>query len=299
PNKKRSIMLAFFMGLALSIGLAFLLEHLDNTLKGADDTEQKLGLPVLGLLPSLKTQDKKDLSPLRQFMAEPKSAFAEAIRTIRTGVLLSSLDDEHKVVLVTSSVPGEGKTTLSMNLARALSEMKRVLLIDADMRRPMVAKALDGDAQKGLSHFISGESDLKECLQKASDALYVMPAGVVPPNPLELLSSARFASALDKLGDHYDHIVIDCAPTLAVSDAMVLSKLASSVIYVVRADATPTQAAQAGIKRLRRVGAHVIGAVVNRAVRKHRPYYGKYSNYYGDSYYSDYGYVPEDRANRA
>ena len=292
PNKQRSISMAFFLGLVLSIGLAFLLEHLDNTLKGAEDVENRLQLPVLGLLPQLKTKDNQDLGPLRQFLDQPNSAFAEAIRTVRTGVLLSSLDDTHKVLLVTSSVPGEGKTTLSMNLARALSEMKSVLLIDADMRRPTVARAMGEKRNaKGLSHFISGEDELSQCVHKLDARLHVMPAGMVPPNPLELLSSARFADALDKLAERFDHIVIDCAPALAVSDAMVLSKLATAVVYVVRSDSTPVQAAQAGLKRLRRCGAHLIGAVVNRAARRSRVYYGKYSGYYGDSYYADYGYV--------
>lgn len=294
PNKQRSLLMSLFLGLVASLGLAFLLEHLDNTMKSAEDVEQRLNIPVLGLLPNLKTKDHRDLSPLRHFAASPKTAFAEAIRTIRTGVLLSSLDDAHRILLVTSSVPGEGKTTLSMNLARALAEMKRVLLIDADMRRPTIARALDESTPpKGLSHFISGEAELLDCVREIAPNFHVMSAGVAPPNPLELLSSVRFAKALDNMADKFDHIVLDCAPALAVSDAMVLSKLATAVIYVVRSDSTPVQAAQAGLKRLRRCDAHVIGAVVNRALRRTRPYYGKYSYYYGDSYYSDYGYVSE------
>lgn len=285
PNKKRSIMLSLFFGLVLSIGLAFLLEHLDNTLKGAEDTERRLELPVLGMLPTLDERGQDRLAPLRQFRQEPKSTFAEAIRTIRTGVLLASLDQPSKVLLVTSSIPGEGKTTLSVNLSQALSEMKSVLLIDADMRRPMVAKAMENESGRGLSHFIAGEAELAQAVQRVSERFHVMPAGVVPPNPLELLSSPRFATALQRLGEKYDHIVVDCAPALVVSDAMVLSRLATAVVYVVRADATPTQAAQSGLKRLRRCGAPLIGAVVNRAARRSKPYYGKYSVYYEDSYY--------------
>jgi capsular exopolysaccharide synthesis family protein len=293
PNKRRSLTVAFIVGLILSLGLAFLLEHLDNTLKSAEDVERRLSVPVLGLLPKLKVSGEDELEPLRYFYENKSSVFAESIRTVRTGVLLSALDDTQKVLLVTSSVPGEGKTTLSMNLAHALAEMKQVLLIDADMRRPTVARVLKGSgAEKGLSHFISGESNLSDCVTSLhSNTMHVMHAGLVPPNPLEMLSSQRFKVALDRMAEQFDHIIIDCAPALAVSDAMVLSKLATSVVYVVRSDSTPVQAAQAGLKRLRRVGAHVIGAVINQAERRAGSSYGKYSGYYSDGYYADYGYV--------
>ncbi|MGV6851218.1 MAG: GumC family protein, partial [bacterium] len=141
PNKRRTVMVSLILGLMAGFGLALLLEHLDNTIKGAEDIEKRLGIPMLGMLPLLDVTDKKDLSPMRHFSDNNRSSFSEAVRTIRTGVLLSALDDPHKVILVTSSVPGEGKTTLSMNLSYALGHMKKVLLIDADMRRPMVGKA--------------------------------------------------------------------------------------------------------------------------------------------------------------
>ncbi len=296
PNKKRSISIAFLMALLGAVGLAFLLEHLDNTFKTAEDLEQKSGLPVLGVLPRLKTTGVKDLSPFSTFSDDRQSLFSEAIRTIRTGVLLSDLDADQRILLVTSSVPGEGKTTVSVNLARALAEMKTVLLIDADMRRPMVATATQREgASMGLSHFIAEESELSVCIQQmeteGNQQLFVMPAGNPPPNPLEMLSSQRFALALDKLSESFDYIIVDCAPSLAVSDAMVLSKLATSVVYVVRSDSTPSQAVQAGVKRLRRVNAHLIGAVLNSVDLRSQRYYGKYGAY-GIDYYSAYGNKP-------
>ncbi len=297
PNKRRALSIAFLLGLMASIGLAFLLEHLDNTLKDAEDVERRLGIPVLGVLPRLKTVGGTDLSPLRSFSEDQKTVFAEAIRTVRTGVLLSALDEKRRVLVVTSSVPGEGKTTLSMNLARAIGEMKKVLLIDADMRRPTVARALGQQTDvKGLSQFISGEAPLKDCIHRLDDCdnLRMMPAGVVPPNPLEMLSSQKFSHALDQFAERFDYVVIDCAPALAVSDAMVLSKLATSVIYLIRADSTPVQAAQSGMKRLQRVGAHVIGAVINYVQHRTGRYYGKYSHY-GSGYYSSYGYMEQRR----
>ena len=298
PNKKRSVTLAFVLALMGAIGLAFLLEHLDNTFKSADQLEGKSGLPVLGVLPRLKTSGAKDLAPFSTFSNDRQSVFSEAIRTIRTGVLLSDLDAEQRILLITSSVPGEGKTTLSVNLARAMAEMKSVLLIDADMRRPMVATATSREhGAKGLSHFIAKEADLKECIQQmeteGDQQLFVMPAGNPPPNPLELLSSQVFAAALDKLSQSFDYIVVDCAPTLAVSDALVLSKLATSVLYVVRSDSTPIPAVEAGVKRLRRVNAHLIGAVLNSVDARSQRYYGKYGAYGMDAY-TPYGGKPSD-----
>ncbi|MEM6574234.1 MAG: polysaccharide biosynthesis tyrosine autokinase [Pseudomonadota bacterium] len=293
PNKKRSLSIAFMLSLLGAVALAFLLEHLDNTFKTADDLEKRTGLAVLGVLPRLKTGGKQDLTPFSTFSNDRQSLFSEAIRTVRTGVLLSDLDADQRILLVTSSVPGEGKTTLSVNLARAMAEMKTVLLIDADMRRPMVATATERDNSNfGLSHFIAEEAELKTCIHQmdaeGDQQLFVMPAGNPPPNPLEMLSSQRFAAALDRLSESFDYIVIDCAPALAVSDAMVLSKLATSVVYVVKSDSTPVQAVQTGVKRLGRVNAHLIGAVLNSVELRSQRYYGKYGAY-GMDYYAAYG----------
>ncbi len=294
PNKQRIVLTGLLLGLLLGIGLAFLLDHLDNTLKGVDDVEQRLGIPVLGQLPRLQTEGSNDRSPLRQFDENPKSTFSEAVRTVRTSVLLSAIDQPHKRLLVTSSVPGEGKTTLSVNLAQALGQMRRVLLIDADMRRPAVHRGLPGlDEGKGLSHLVAGTAEVEDCVrQLGTSNVWVLPAGPVPPNPQELLSSRRFEETLDQLAGAFDHVVIDCAPACAVSDALVLSRLVHAVIYVVRSDSTPWQLADQGLRRLRRVNAPLIGAVVNHVVaRKGGVGYG-YGKYYygGDGYYQDYGY---------
>jgi polysaccharide biosynthesis transport protein len=293
PNKRRSAMVGALIGLALGIALALVLDHLDNTLKGADDVERRLGLPVLGLVPRLGESSDAAEAPIRYFASHPHSSFAEAIRTIRTGVLLSAVDQDHKRLLVTSSVPGEGKTTLSMNLAFSLGQMKKVLLIDADMRRPALHRGLPDERQSpGLSEYITGEANISDCLRQLPNSqVFVMPAGLSPPNPLEILSSRKFADALDSLGKAFDHVLIDCAPACAVSDALVLSKLVHGVIYVVRSDSTQWQVARTGVKRLARIDAPIIGAVVNQVVPRKGGYgYGKYY-YHGDGYYSDYGYA--------
>ena len=298
PNQKRSAMIGLLIGLALGIALALVLDHLDNTLKGADDVEQRLGMPVLGLVPRLKESADSSDAPIRYFAAHPQSSFAEAIRTIRTGVLLSVVDHEHKRLLITSSVPGEGKTTLSMNLAFSLGQMKKVLLIDADMRRPTLHRGLPDQRQSpGLSEYITGEAKVSDCLRQLPDSnVYIMPSGLAPPNPLEILSSRKFADALESLSKAFDHVIIDCAPACAVSDALVLSKLVNAVIYVVRSDSTQWQIARNGVKRLARIGAPVIGAVVNQVLPRKTGYaYGKYY-YHGDGYYSDYGYAKRKKS---
>jgi capsular exopolysaccharide synthesis family protein len=257
--------------------------------------EDKLDLPVLGILPHVNLKPKSGENPLQHIRDNPQGLFSESLRTVRTGVLLSGLDNPHKVIMVTSSVPGEGKTTVSATVAETLAEMHKVLLIDADMRRPTVRNLFDIDkSHPGLSDFVSGSAEISKCMVKVGDKnLYVLPAGAIPPNPLELLSSKRFSDALAKLSETFDQIIIDSAPSLAVSDALVLSTLASGVIYVVRADLTPYPMAQEGLKRLRRANAHLIGGVLNQVPLGKKAGYGNYGRYgyYGDQYYGSYGYT--------
>lgn len=302
PNVQQNIIFAAIAGLILSIALAFLLDHLDNTMKTAESVEEILQLPVLGLVPSVKSSGKKDTGPMHYFNANPHSAFSEAVRTLRTGVLLSGIDKSHRRLLLTSSVPGEGKTTMALNLAQALSQMHKVLLIDTDMRRPTVAKALgDKVPAAGLSQFIAGEAKISDCVvQLEGTNAYLMTAGVIPANPLELLSSNRFTEALDQLGKIFDFVLLDAPPALAVSDALVLSRLVDGVLYVVRCDSTPKQAVIAGVKRLRRVDATLVGVLLNRVGERQHGYgYGRYS-YYAEGYdQQHYGYYGETRKEKS
>ena len=285
PNKKLTMALAFVLSLMLGVLLAFLLDYLDSTFKGAEDVEARLGVPMLGLLPLAKSKTKSNFAQAT-FLEEGMQSFAEAMRTIRTGVILSSIDAPHQIVVVTSSVPGEGKTTTSLNLALAMGQMERVLLIDADMRRPSVAKACNiPAASPGLSNLVAGSADMSQCIHHLEDGnIDVLTAGLIPPNPLELLSSKRFKEVLNQLLEKYDRIVIDSAPTLAVSDALVLASLANAVIYVVKSDSTAFHSARTGIQRLQRVNAPLAGVVLNQVnfskANKYGSYYGYY-DYYG------------------
>jgi capsular exopolysaccharide synthesis family protein len=198
------------------------------------------------------------------------------------------------VVIVTSSVPEEGKTTVSFNLAGALGQVKKVLLIDADLRRPKIGKLLGREAkQPGLSDFVSGQTALEKAVFfDQRPGIYILTAGTVPPNPLEMLSSQKFAKAMEILKQNFDVIIIDSAPLQLVSDALVLSQFASSVIYVVKADSTPYQVAQNGLKKLRRVNAPVLGAVLNQLdLERAEKYYGEYSGYRSYKGYKKYGYT--------
>ncbi len=213
---------------------------------------------------------------------------------MRTSILMSALDDPHKVVVITSSVPEEGKTTLSFNLSCALGQVKKVLLIDGDLRRPKIAKLVGRDLRApGLADLVAGQAQVSQCVFfDERSGIHVLPSGTVPPNPLELLSARRFADVISKLKEAFDVVIIDSAPLQLVSDAQVLSQFATSVIYVVKADATPYQVAQNGLKKLRRVGAPVLGVVLNQLdLEKAEKYYGEYSGYKSYSGYKKNGYT--------
>jgi succinoglycan biosynthesis transport protein ExoP len=293
PKKAQIVGIAAAIALILAAMLALLLDRLTNTLNSTSDVEGRLGMPALGVLQKVKGFAKKGFISEVAFFQDTQSTFAEAVRTVRTSVLMSALDEAHKVVVVTSSVPEEGKTTVSFNLAGALGQVKKVLLIDADLRRPKIGKLLGKQSkQPGLADLVAGQAQIGQCVFfDERPGIHVLTAGTVPPNPLELLSSKRFADVMAKLKEAFDVIIIDSAPLQLVSDAQVLSQFATSVIYVVRADATPYQVAQNGIKKLRRVNAPLLGVVLNQLdLEKAEKYYGEYSGYKSYKGYKKYGY---------
>jgi polysaccharide biosynthesis transport protein len=289
PDTQRFITISFITALMFSIILVFIIESLDNTLNTTGQVENKLFLPVLGILPKLNIWLKKDIKAMRYFTDKKHSSFSENIRTIRTSVLLNDIDSSKKIILVTSSVPEEGKSIVAVNLALALAQMAKTLLIDADMRKPSIEKVFGMKKNEpGLTHFIAGTHELKACMHYFEDEkLHVMPAGQIPSNPLELLSSSRFEKTATGLLQYYDYIVFDSAPAIPVSDPVVLSRIADVTIYVVKADSTPFQLAKTGIKKLNAVNAKILGVVLNQVNPAKRPKrYG-----YGESdYYTYYGY---------
>lgn len=285
PKKKLIVALAMVVSTMFGVVLAFVLDMLDNTLRRPEDVEERLHESLLGIVPLDKNRPTE--AAFEAFVSDSKGQFAESIRTIRTGFVLSGLDDPAKITVVTSSTPNEGKSTIALNLGEALAQMEKVLLIDADMRRPTVAKTCGLDRKaKGLSNLVSGTADAKECIHRWDiGKMDVMPAGLVPPNPLELLSSKRFTQVLEGLKKHYDRIIIDSAPTQAVSDALVLSSQADAVIYVARADTTSVSLVKGCLKRLNDVNAPITGVVLNGMdMNKKGAYSDQYAHYYGGYY---------------
>jgi capsular exopolysaccharide synthesis family protein len=291
PDRRRIVMLWMFGALFAGIGIALFLTLLDKGIKTGLDLESRLEVKAVGVLPRMKSTPDAPLD--RMVVDDNSNTFSEGVRTIRSDVQLSTLDSPHKVVLVTSTIPGEGKTTVACNLAFAFAQVKKTLLIEADMRRPKVARALKLEQHHpGLSEFVSGDIGIEQCVHPVDDTgLYVLQSGKVPLNPLEMLSSHRFADAMESLKAMFDVIVIDSPPVELVSDSMVLSRFANAVLFVVKADHTPYPLARHSLIRLRRVGAPVLGAVLNYFdVEKAHRYYGDYSSFGTEYYYRNYGY---------
>lgn len=285
PKKTLIVLIAGLLALFAGVGLTLLLDALNNTFKSTEEIEGKLNIPVLGILPLLKKKERSEIAHM--FQEGQNKPFCEAIRTIRTGVVLSAMDNAHKVIVITSSIPGEGKSTVSANLAFALGQVEKVLLIDADLRRPALAKNFDFPVgTPGLANLIANTAKLEDCLREVN-GISMLCAGTVPPNPLELLSSQRFAKAIEYLKSKYDRIIIDSPPTQAVSDAMVLSTFANALIYVIKSDSTAIPLVEKGVGQLLQNNAPVTGIVLNQVdVKKAQKYgysYGGYYDYYGYS----------------
>lgn len=285
PKKALIVLIAGLLALFAGVGLTLLLDALNNTFKSTEEVEGKLNIPVLGILPLLKKKERSEIAHM--FQEGQNKPFCEAIRTIRTGVMLSAMDNAHKVIVITSSIPVEGKSTVSANLAFALGQVEKVLLLDADLRRPILAKNFDFPVgTPGLANLIANTAKLEDCLREVN-GISMLCAGTVPPNPLELLSSQRFAKAMEYLKSKYDRIIIDSPPTQAVSDAMVLSTFADALIYVIKADSTAIPLVEKGVGQLLQNNAPVTGIVLNQVdVKKAQKYgysYGGYYDYYGYS----------------
>jgi len=280
PNVPANLLLAFFGGLTLAVGVAFFFEYLDNRIKTPDEIKAHLGLPFLGLVPALFSKDLHD--PL--ISKGVPANFSEAFRAVRTNVLFSSADEGPKVIVVTSAGPGEGKTLVASNLAVAMAQAaQRVLLMDADMRRPRV-HSLFGIAQEpGLSNVLVGNAKPSDAVRITSvPGLWAMPAGMIPPNPAELLGSKRFKEFLGTLGQHFDILIIDTPPVMAVTDSSIAAHIATGVIFVLGAEMTTRHTAQRAVEQLAHARPKFLGAILNRVDLQHQAYY--YSQYYRREY---------------
>lgn len=286
PDVPRNLLVALAIGLTLGIALAFGLDYLDDTIKTPEDITRRLNIPFLGLVPAVRGDKLPVLS------GPVPHDFGEAYRALRTSLVFTSGGDRTRVVVVTSAQPLEGKTTTACNLAIVLAlGGSRVLLVDADMRRPGVHRALRVQNTVGLSHLLVGQARVREAIQRTDDPnLYVLTAGRTPPNPSELLASDRMKHLLENLATGpFDWVIIDTPPVLAVTDAVILTPLVSGVVFVLGAEMTRRRLAQRAVEMLSVNKPHVVGAVLNRVNFERHKYY--YSRYYGYQYKSYYGHA--------
>jgi exopolysaccharide transport family protein len=299
PKKTRNILLAVFVGLSLGIGLAFFLEYIDSTIKLPDEITGLLKIPYLGLVPALAAESDAEGKPPERKPEEdlvavrtPKSTASESYRGIRTSLLLSAADRPPQVILVCSSGPMEGKSTTCANLAVTMAQAGgKVLILDCDMRRPKMHIILGVNRDKGMSNILAGACTLDEAIVHTKiDNLDFVPSGPIPPNPSEILGSAHMKSLIDEARTRYERIFIDSSPISAVTDAVILSRVADGTVVVIRSGETHRHVVQNGIALLRAVNAHILGAILNGVHLDRDRYY-----YYQYQYYYYYGADGEER----
>lgn len=314
PKRVLMIMLAFMVSLAGSVGLVFLLEYLDNTIKNVEDVTRYVQLPALGVIPAISSNAARKLAAKQagkrksfadgvklpglgefkpgQLMAlDTRSTAAEAYRALRTSVLLSAAGRPPKKVLVTSSQPGEGKTTTCINTAISLAQLgASVLIIDCDLRKPTTHKVFNVDHVLGLSTYLSRDVTIDGLIQKLPiNNVSLLPCGPIPPNPAELISSEKMRNMLAMLSERYDHILIDSPPLMNVTDPVILSRMVDGVILVVHGGKSTRYVVCRARQELAGVGAKIFGVVLNNVDLRHEGY--------SDYYYarSPYGYDQEPK----
>jgi len=292
PRKTLAIGIALPGGLMLGLLLAFAAERLDTGFRTTAQVEDLLGIPVLSTVPEIKTSDKTPVQAADLVIDKPMSSFAESIRGIQLGLTLANVDQKPKVVVVTSSVPGEGKTTMAISLARvAASSGLKVIIVDGDLRRPNVAKALGAPAyEAGLIEALTGSHELDQCIQRdpRSDAC-VLPCLHTPPSPSDVLAAASMERLVSQLSKAFDLVIIDSAPILPVNDTKILSRMADAMLFVVQWEKTPREAVVSALRSLADVHAPLSGIALARADNARFRYYSYgYQSYYNYSkYYSD------------
>lgn len=287
PKKAPIIVMAFIGTLGFGIFVVLLLEALNDTVRSPEDIEQLLKQRLIAALPSLKLPRNKEVSPY-QFFAKDTPLFAESVRTMRTALTLSKREKNSKVIMVTSSVPNEGKSTVSSNLALALGQMQKILLIDADLRKPSLGKRYNiPPYTPGLTDAINQDEEAENCIVRDdTDTLDIMPAGQISPNPQELLSQDQFAQLLKAMAEKYDRVIIDTPPSMAVSDAMIIAEHVDAVVYVVQEDTTRLKPIREGIDSIIDAHGRIAGVVLNRVAAKRGSQYSYYGYGYGDNYSS-------------
>lgn len=292
PNWRLNALLALVLGLLGGVGLAFLFEHLDDTVRRPEDLEKLLGLPVLGVIPMTRLE-RGDGRPIALAgHDDPRSAFAEAYRSVRTALQFSTASGVPRLLTVTSAMVGEGKSTTAVSLAIQFAQAgKRTLLVEADLRKPSIHRALELDNQVGLTHYLAGGDAQPIDITRPTHIpnLFAIPAGPLPPNPAELLSSARMVALLALAAEKFDQVILDSPPLLGLADALIIGNLCEGTLLTVEMGSTPRGYVQGAFKRLRGARVHLLGTILTKlearpgAYGYYRSYYYYHTGYYGET----------------
>ncbi|MDD3719070.1 MAG: polysaccharide biosynthesis tyrosine autokinase [Actinomycetota bacterium] len=279
PRTTRNTVLALFLGLILGVGLAFLVDYMDDTLKTREDFERYYGTGIIGEIALTTPMDEEEREII--YFTRPDSPAAEGFRNLRTNVRFLNLDGGTQLLMVTSSSPEEGKTSVAVNLGAALSEMgKRVLVVEADLRRPVIGKFLVEESERGLTDVIMGTAELDAVVvDTGNEYLHVLMSGPKPPNPAELVSSKAMNDLLMRLRDDFDYVIVDAPPVLAVSDAIAMAPMMDGVLVVASHNIATRDGARHTVELLGKVEARILGVVINNVEMAGRYGYGYYSPY--------------------
>ncbi|MDZ7831053.1 MAG: polysaccharide biosynthesis tyrosine autokinase [Desulfobacterales bacterium] len=291
PDVKRNLLLAIVLGLIGGIGAAFVMEYFADTITNPDQITDRFQLPILGVIPLVKESNEYPVE--KTFINNPRSAMSEAFRTSKVSIQLSGSDANARCIAITSTAPGEGKTTIAANMAQTFAGAgEKVVLIDADLRKPRLNKvfqkasvANDGN---GLSSFLAGVINNRFIAKTSVDNLYLIPSGPIPPNPVELLASNRFSMLLKKLSERFDRIILDAPPHQGFADVLVLSRKVGGLILVSSIGETTRDGLRHFKKGMQNVQGNILGCVVNKVNLDQRYGYRSYYKYYR-AYYYDYG----------
>lgn len=301
PNMQTNVVVAAVLALVVGVLIIFLIVFLDRSIKSTGDATQAADAPVLGVIPQLTSSDldgQDDDRTRDMYVHEnPKSSIAECCRSLRTNIVFSAADRELKTIVVCSANPREGKTTTVLYLGTTMAQSgQRTLLIDTDMRRPRLHKSTNVALSPGLSNLLIGEDDYDHLI-KATEIpnLFVLPCGLTPPNPAELLLTKRFETVLGELARRFDRVILDSPPIQAVTDAIVLSKRVDGVVLVVRASKTMRDELRRSTRMIRDIGGSIVGVIVNELDARDS-YYGYGYGGYGYGRYGGYGYGQDSDA---
>jgi len=317
PKKKLNLFLAFLMGIFGGVGFCFLFEYLDNTVKGPDDVEKLTGLPSIGAIPYLPPEgkNKKKYGYYSRFKYShgdrnlgsndpnqkikeielvnyhfPKFFISEDYRMVRTSILLSHADAPPKTIAFLSASPREGKSTTLANMAVSFAQLgEKVLVVDSDLRKPRLHRIFEAKNNRGLSGYLTGKLSLGDSIQKTNvENIWILPSGLIPPNPAELLNSKKMKEFMEKMKKEFDVILLDTPPILAVIDGVIVSTLADSTMIIIRAGSARRKPFLSAIEEIKRANAKIIGVVFNEVKLKKADYHFiDYYRYYRYRYYKE------------